>query len=364
MLTPRITYTISVPTTVIRPLSALSPSAAKEYLLRQGNDTAEIIDWKYFDPTPNRGGERGFACIQDDRITAFVGLIPFQASDDGINIETAWSCDWYRDLGLSGPVGILLLKHSLASYGRLYSLGGNENTRAILPRLSQTVVLDAAVEVHKPLRMGGAIRALGRAAHLSFTLRIPFGADIPLQRIGPLIPSSKARLSSLFPPSIEALLEASRGPEPHSCYNLAYITWQLRSCPLLISGVCTVPGDAPPRAAVFYWHSVDNKDFWRIAAVSEPHAREELDLALTRTIQHIHEQRGWMVSALVSRQENELLQLLRKMGFITNKRHRPLFIMDANSKAVPGELKKLSYLDTDYAYRFPIPVRPTKRPPS
>lgn len=344
-------------TTVIRPLSTLPPAAVKEYLLRQGNDTEQIIDWKYFDPTPNRGGERGFACVQDDRITAFVGLIPFQASDTGVRIETAWSCDWYRDIGMSGPVGIVLLKHSLASYGRLYSLGGNENTRAILPRLSQTIVHDAAIEVHRPLRMGGAIRALGRAAHLPFTLRIPFAADIPLQSTGRLASSSRARLLSHFPPSLEALLEASRGPDPHSCYNVTYIKWQLTSCPLLSSGVCTVPGDSPPRAAAFFWHPVNNSEFWRIAAISEPHAWDELDLALTRTIQHIHEQHGWMVSVLVSHQEKELLHLLRKRGFMPSKRRRPLFIMDINGKTVPGELRKLSYLDTDYAYRFPLATR-------
>jgi len=346
-----------VATTVIRPLSSLSPSKVKEYLLRQGSDTAQIIDWKYFDAAPNRGGERAFAYIQDDRITAFVGLIPFQSFDAGIRIETAWSCDWYRDPGVTGPVGILLLKRSLASYGRLYSLGGSENTRAILPRLSQTVVMDAAIEVHKPLRIGGAIRAFGRAMHFPLPRHIPFGADIPLQRMGLLSSSSKARLSSTFPLSIETLLDGSRGSEPHSCYNLSYIRWQLTSCPLLTSGVCTVPGDALPRAAVFFWHPVNNTEFWRIAAISEPHAWDELDLALTRTIQHIHEQRGWMVSALVSRQEKELLQLLRKRGFLPNKRRRPLFIMDANGKAVPGELRKLSYLDTDYAYRFPLATR-------
>jgi len=132
----------------------------------------------------------------------------------------------------------------------------------------------------------------------------------------------------------------------------------------LTAGVCTTPGDSAPRAAVFFWHPVNNTEFWRIAAISEPHAWDELNLALTRTIQYIHEQHGWMVSVLVSRQEKELLQLLRERGFISTKHGRPLFIMDANSKAVPGELRKLSYFDTDYAYRFPLATPPTKKRPS
>lgn len=340
--------------TVIKPLSALPATEIKAYLLRKGNDLEPVIEWKYFDPTPTRGGERGFACIQDDRITAFVGLIPFQASDRGVLIETAWSCDWYRDPGAGGPVGMMLLKQSLASYGRLYSLGGNENTRAILPRLSQTVVLYAGIELHKPLRMGGVIRALGRAAHLRSVPTIPFVDEVPLQRIGRVPSPSKARLSSALTSSIEPLLEASREEDPQSRYDLAYLNWQLMRCPILISGVCTVPGDSTPRAAAFFWRLANKPAFWRIALVSEPRAPEELDLALTRVIQHIQSQRGWMISVLVSHLETDLLRSLKNKGFIAAKGRRPLFIMDSDSKGTPGELKKLSYLDTDYAYRFSL----------
>jgi hypothetical protein len=125
-------------------------------------------------------------------------------------------------------------------------------------------------------------------------------------------------------------------------------------CPILISGVCTVPGDSTPRAAAFFWRLAKKPAFWRIALVSEPRAPEELDLALTRVIQHIQSQRGWMISVLVSHLETDLLRSLKSKGFIAAKGRRPLFIMDSDSKGTPGELKKLSYLDTDYAYRFSL----------
>jgi hypothetical protein len=249
---------------------------------------------------------------------------------------------------------MMLLKQALASYGRLYSLGGNENTRAILPRLSQTVVLDAGIELHKPLRMGGVIRALGRAAHLRFSPPVPFIDEVPLQRIGRVASPSQALLSSALTSSIEPLLEASRKQDPQACYDFAYLNWQLMCCPVLMSGVCTVPGDSAPRAAVFFWHLANKPAFWRIALVSEPRASEELDLALTRVIQHVQSQRGWMISVVASRLETDLLQSLNKKGFIAAKRRRPLFIMDSDSKRAPGELKQLSYLDTDYAYRFSL----------
>ncbi len=340
--------------TVIKALSALPALAVKEYLIRQGNDTEPILEWKYFDPLASRGGERGFACIHDGQMTAFVGLVPFQVSDSGVRIETAWSCDWYRDPGSGGPMGIMLLKRSLASYGRLYSLGGSENTRAILPRLSQTVVLDAAIELHKPLRVGGVIRAIARTAHLRRIPRVALIDDVPLQRVGRIASPSKARLSSTLSSSIETLLEASRDYDPQSCYGIAYFNWQLMRCPVLVSGVCTVPGDATPRAAVFFWRTVQSSAFWRIALVHEPRAQEEIHLALTRVIQYVQAQGGWMISVVVSRLEKDVLGLLAQKGFIAARGRRPLFIMDNKSELPPRELQKLSYLDTDYAYRFSL----------
>jgi hypothetical protein len=339
---------------VIKPLSALPAAAVKAYLVRQGHDTEPILDWKYFDPALGRGRERGFACIQDDRITAFIGLIPFQIFERGALIESAWSCDWYRDPGIGGPVGMMLLKQTLTNSGRLYSFGGSESTRAILPRISQTVVPDAGIELHRPLRMGGVIRALARTIRLRSIPKLPFVYDLPLWRVGQIVSPTKARLSSIFTSNIEPLLEAARTEDPQSCYNLTCLNWQLMRCPVLVSGVCTVPGDSTPRAAVFYWRLAKSTAFWRIAVISQPHAHEELDLALTRVIQHVQSEQGWMISVVSSRLQKDFLELLNQRKFIAAKSRRPLFILDRDSKSTPAEPKSLSYLDTDYSYRFPI----------
>jgi hypothetical protein len=346
----------------IKPVSALPAAAVKAYLVGQGYDTEQILEWKYFDPAPSRGRERGYACIQADRIMAFMGLIPFQVSDQGALIESAWSCDWYRDSGIGGPVGLMLLQQSLANSGRLYSFGGSEITQAILPRLSQTVVPDAGIELHRPLRMGGAIRAVARTARFRSIPNIPFIDDVPLQRMGPGIPASKARLSSVLTSDIEPLLEAAQTEDPHSCYGRTYINWQLMSCPVLVSGVCTVPGDSTPRAAVFYWRLANSTAFWRIAVIGERQAPEEAGVALTRVIQHVQSERGWMISIVSSRLQKDLLKLLNQKRFLAAKNRRPLYILNSDSKVVPAELKQLSYLDTDYAYRFPMItsfIRPT-----
>jgi hypothetical protein len=349
-----VTYTDFVEPTRIKPLSALPAAAVKAYLVRQGYDTDQILEWKYFDPAPDRGRERGLACPPSDRITAVISLIPFQVSDQGVLIESAWSCDWYRDPGIGGPVGMMLLQQSLAKSGRLYSFGGSESTQTILPRISQTVVPDAGIELHRPLRMGGVIRALARTANLRSVPILPFVDDIPLQRIGRAVPASKARLSSALISDIEPLLEIARTEDPHSCYGLTYLNWQLMRCPVLVSGVCTVPGDSTPRAAVFYWRLAKSTAFWRIAVISDRQAQEEVGLALTRVIQHVQSEHGWMISIVVSHLQKDLLELLNRKRFVAAKRRRPLYILNSDSKVAPAELKQLSYLDTDYAYRFPM----------
>jgi hypothetical protein len=126
------------------------------------------------------------------------------------------------------------------------------------------------------------------------------------------------------------------------------------SCPVLVSGVCTVPGDSTPRAAVFYWRLANSTAFWRVAVIGEPQAHEEAALALTRVIQHAQSEQGWMISVVASRLQKDLLELLNRKRFVAARKRRPLYILNSDSKVIPAELKQLSYLDTDYAYRFPM----------
>src|SRR6476660_2970987 len=76
-----------------QPLSSIAPGALIEYLGREGN-SAEIVQWKYFDSRFNRNRERGYTWVKDGKIGGFIGLIPFQVVIDGRIADAAWTCDW------------------------------------------------------------------------------------------------------------------------------------------------------------------------------------------------------------------------------------------------------------------------------
>ena len=103
-----------MPPVRIEPLSSLPAGQVRDYLIRQGHQPA-IIDWKYFDAEFNRHGERGFAGVQDGRLVAFLGLIPFTVQQGGRPVNAAWSCDWYKDPDISGPLGLMLIRQSVAA---------------------------------------------------------------------------------------------------------------------------------------------------------------------------------------------------------------------------------------------------------
>ena len=58
-----------------------------------------------------------------------------------------------------------------------------------------------------------------------------------------------------------------------------------------------------------------------------------------------------MISILASRLDIDLVATLKRAGFIAAQR-RPLYILNQIPSMPATELRRLSYLDTDYAYRF------------
>ena len=343
-------YTGFVPVS-IEPFSNLDAQTIRDYLVQQGEDSPAVIDWKYFDSTFTRGRERGFACIQNGRIHGTLGLIPFQALINGERLETAWSCDWYRDLSLPGPMGIMLIKHSLRSYPLLYSLGGSAQTRMIMPRLSQYTAATAGIEFHKPLRLGGAIRASARLTRFSVPKSIPIVDHLPLPLFIRRAPDCEAHLSMDLNSALNSIPDPSWADQPCPAYDLPYIKWQLGRCPVISAGVCTVSSSSQSAVAILFWRLVTNKRFWRLAVLGNTNSTLTLVCGLQRVLQHIQEEGGWMASVLASRLDASLLAALKKAGFFSGQR-RPLFILNQLPHVAITELQRLSYLDTDYAYRF------------
>ena len=152
---------------------------------------------------------------------------------------------------------------------------------------------------------------------------------------------------------VSPLLEPDQHGEMYPRYDLKYVRWQVGECPWLFSETCYIAADSKPRAAALIWRNKNSSEFWRMALWSLKDADKERELLLASVIRRIYEHNGFLISAVVSRLDSTTIGLLRRRQFLASPRRRPLHIIDSkkSGKALP-ELWPLSFLDTDFAYRF------------
>jgi len=335
-----------------QPLSAISPAALVEYLGREGN-SAEIVNWKYFDSQFNRNRERGYAWVKDGKIGGFIGLIPFQVVIDGRVADAAWTCDWSVQDQSGKGTGILLIRQAQANYEFLTQLGGNEATQRIISRLAAITVNDAGIMFYLPLRLGAILRLARRKLLPKFPLD-----EIELVNRVPLHLPRRAKSNDVkIEPGVSKVLDSLLDPQPrgemYSRYDLPYLKWQVADCPFLECETCYIADGSTVAAASLIWRLKSTPDFWRMALWSREGAEKQAEMVLSRTIQHVYEGNGYLLSMVVSRLETSTIQLLRSKQFLTSPRRRPLHIIDSRKTGKPvPELWPLSFLDTDYAYRF------------
>ncbi|MBV8906126.1 MAG: hypothetical protein JOZ22_21010 [Acidobacteriia bacterium] len=326
--------------------------AVQDYLRSQG-ESANLIDWKYFDPIFNRDRQRGHVYISDGRIAGFIGLIPFHIVEGGKRIPSAWSCDWFRDSSAPGAMGIMLVRECLKSYERIYSLGGSETTRKILPKLARLTVDDAGVVLHKPLRLGGILRPLRNRSGWPFLDLLSFLDNVPLPRLPRNPRPTVAGLETGLVQSKIPLPLDGNGCRSHPDYDFDYLDWQIGRCPSIVAGTCSVPPNTNPKAAVLFWRPVTSSQFWRMVVLIRPGAYDAAALAIDKVVRHVATHRGFLISVLVSRLDSGLLRLLKHKGFLSENSRRPLYVLTHNADQTIEEPGHLSFLDTDWAYRFP-----------
>ena len=336
----------------IQPLSALDPDLLVEYLGREDHSAAEVR-WKYFDLRFNRGRERGYAWVKDGKMGGFLGLVPFQVVARDRVIEAAWTCDWSVQDPTARGIGILLMRQAQEKYEYLTQLGGNEATQRIMSRLSSMMANEAGMVFHLPLRVGAMLRVARRKVPQLAVDGLSFVNRLPLRW-----PRGSASASNVtFEPGVSKtlglFLEPAQHGELYSRYDLEYVRWQVGDCPFLFSETCTVTDGSTPRAAALIWREKASTDFWRFAVWSRGGAEKELEALLSSVIRRVYDYKGFLLSSVVSRLDQSLIGLLRRMKFLAAPRRRPLHII-ANKKTgeTLPELWPLSYLDTDYAYRF------------
>jgi hypothetical protein len=333
-----------------QPLSALDPELLVEYLGREGNP-ADIVRWKYFDTRFNRGRERGYAWVKHGKIGGFLGLVPFQVVINGRVAEAAWTCDWSVQDESARGVGILLIRQAQNRYDFLTQLGGNDATQRIVSRLSSKTVNDAGMVFHLPLRIGLALRVARRKMP-----KFPFDAIDLVNRIPMKWPSrvkAKAiRYEAGASEKLGAFLEPDRRGDFYARYDFEYLRWQITDSPHLTAETCSYVEGPEPHAAALIWRE-KQPDFWRMAIWSRAGAEKEMDVVLSSVIRRVFENGGYILSFVVSRRDQTAIDAVRSKGFVPAPRRRPLHIITTKKDGEPvPEMWPLSYLDTDYAYRF------------
>jgi hypothetical protein len=335
------------------PLSAIPPAELIEYLGREGN-SADIVQWKYFDSRFNRNRERGYAWVKDGKIGGFIGLIPFQVVVDGRVAEAAWTCDWSVQDQSGKGTGILLIRQAQSAYDYLTQLGGNEATQKIISRLAAITVNDAGIVFYLPLRLGAILRLARRKLLPKFPMdQIELVNQVPLRLPKRSSAADNVKLERGVSRVLDSVLEATPRGEMYSRYDLPYLKWQVADCPFLECETCYVADGAEVDAAALVWRLKSAPDFWRMAMWSREGKEKQAEIVLSQTIRHVYKSKGYLLSIVVSRLEKSLIELLRAKQFLTAPRRRPLHIIDSKKTGKPvPELWPLSFLDTDYAYRF------------
>jgi len=181
-------------------LSSIEPGELIEYLGREGN-SAEIVQWKYFDSRFNANRERGYAWVKDGRIGGFIGLIPFQVWINGRIAGAAWTCDWSVQDQSGRGTGILLIRQAQEKYEFLTQLGGNEATQRIISRLAAITVNDAGMRFYLPLRLGAILRLARRRLP-----QIPLDAVNIVNRLPMRLPRKGTPNEMIVEPGVSGLL--------------------------------------------------------------------------------------------------------------------------------------------------------------
>jgi hypothetical protein len=332
-------------------MSEADPAAVKRYLLRR-QMPPEIIDWKYFDERFNRGRERGLVWVRGDEVAGFLGLIPFHTEKEGSRAECAWLCDWSIDPSQGGGMGLMLLKRAGGLYDGLFNLGGNENTRQIVPRLADRTVPDAAVNLVLPLRLGSVFARLPGGLVKRVLSQQKFLQNIPLRWVRPsgdprvsIEPGLSVRVSSL--------VENHSGDRWRPLYDSEFVDWQLGRCPAIACWSCYSSSGSPLQTAAVIWKSRSSKGFWRLAFCGATDDLEEISVLVRAASAFVYGQRGIALFAIASHLEGDLIRLLAQRGFLRRRERLPFHVMRGRQSGLPtDEFAALSFLDTDMAYRF------------
>lgn len=131
----------------IRPTTLADEAQLIEFLTRvfpanAGLVSSPMLKWKYWNPREDCLQPRSYVMERDGRFIAHVGLWPVTVRTGTKSERGVHAMDWAADPHEHGA-GWALIKDLAQNYDFVYGIGGEEITRAILPKLGFRPVADA-----------------------------------------------------------------------------------------------------------------------------------------------------------------------------------------------------------------------------
>jgi len=331
----------------IQPVSAVPGKLLFEHL-RQYGLPAEIIHWKYFDPHFRHNGERGWVWLKEDRVRGLIGLLPFSLLSDAGRVSCAWTCDWFvADAAKNPGIGALLLKEAIEREGLLTTLGGNDATARMVPRMAAHTVEAAAIGMTLPLRLGGLrlFRALSsRIPGIGSLSRVPL-------RLGRTRTTGSVKVEAgIASPLAGALEGAATGAAWRPVYDVEYVRWQLERCPVLESFTAYVDDRSAPAAAVG-WRPKGGVH-WRLAFWANDAGAERCGAVIDAAVSRMYALGAASISVIAGGRDAGRLRHLQAAGFRANALSLPLYVLARDRNTPIAGISGLGYTDTDLGYRF------------
>jgi hypothetical protein len=341
---------------VIQPISEVAPELVKHYLAGTGVLSPELVEWKYYDYRFNQGRERGYVWLHHGQVRGFVGLIPFRIVHNRRELQVAWSCDCSLDQQAHLAVkGILLLRESLMPYDYILCSGGDKTTHRIFSQIALSTIPGASLVLHAPMGMRCFFPMHRGTLGPQMMDRLERLSQVLLRRVQNGALKHEVTTEPGVSSAIAPLLQ-NHSMEDCPLYDFEYLHWQIGRCPTLESHTMYIGSGSEILSAVLLWCSTGSRDFWRMAVFASDGARDELESLTAAASSYVYKQGGAVLSIAVSRHDSQLRKLLRARGFIVSPRRRSLYILSGHQgqTAIP-EPRHLSFLDTDWAYRLPVP---------
>lgn len=338
----------------ILPLHAAPKQQITEYLGRRGM-TSDVVEWKYYDESFNRGRDRGYVWMRDGVVQGFIGLIPWSVRRAEETLDMVWGCDWsVADPNLSKGMGLVLATHSMSLHRPWISLGGSAKARTIMPHLCHHKVDDAGLVFWQPLRLGAALKKLGERNRLAHWLERTFLRSVPVRWVArPSARRPDIITESGLSPIVGDLIEHEHFSEWHPHHRFEDLAWSLGRCPSIATRTCYIRGLSGVDAAAVLWRNSQAADFWKVTLWAAPMRHALLADLLHEVRWQVFQEGGVAISTLVSHLQTDLIEQLQASGYWRQPRPLPMYLVGERKQSLPfHDMTGLSYLCTDLAYRF------------